>query len=349
MKLYKNIYKKLNIPLDSVVFDLLKVPGDKGELHHQAYDEDAVQQADLLFLPNDNGYKYALVCVDVATRKTDAEPIKDKQPKTVLKALKKIWKRKYVNRPTVFFKTDDGSEFKGVVEQYFEDNGIIRMVGKAGRSRSQSVVEAVNLMLGKAIAVKHRNDELADDEYTDDWVDDIPIIIKEYNKFIQERTEERKRISKKSRKKIMYEEMNVAAEMPAYQVGDLVHIPLDKPTNLKGDRLNGKFRAGDLRRETKPRKITDVLIGDPTVYKVDGLKTAVYTKEMLIPDTKKGKPKGTKKKYVVEKILKRRKRNNKIELLIKWEGYGASENTWALRSELMKQIPDLVREFERDN
>ena len=32
----------------------------------------AVEQADLLFLPNDEGYRYALVVVDVATKVMDA-------------------------------------------------------------------------------------------------------------------------------------------------------------------------------------------------------------------------------------------------------------------------------------
>ena len=34
----------------------------------------AVLQADLLYLPDDKGYKYALVCVDVGSGYTDAEP-----------------------------------------------------------------------------------------------------------------------------------------------------------------------------------------------------------------------------------------------------------------------------------
>ena len=46
--------------------------------HFQKYDPDAVHQADLLFLPHDEGYKYALVVVDVGTRKTDTMPLKSK-------------------------------------------------------------------------------------------------------------------------------------------------------------------------------------------------------------------------------------------------------------------------------
>ena len=294
MKLYDSIYKKLNIKKDSIVFDLVTTPKDLKELHHKSYTKNSTQNADLLFLPNDQGFKYALVCVDIATRKIDAEPLKTKKPTEVLKALKKIWGRGYLNKPSVFFKTDDGNEFKGEVEKYLKDNGMIPMVGKSGRTRSQSVVEAVNLMLGKSIAIKHRNDEIANDDFSDDWIEALPIIVIEYNKYIDEKEQYRKLKKKPSRKQVIYEDMEIKAPNKMFEIGDLVHIPLDKPTNFKGQRLPGNFRAGDLKRERKLRKITDILIGDPIVYKVEGLKNSVYTYDMLMPDTKKVKPKPTK-------------------------------------------------------
>jgi len=294
MKLYDSIYKKLNIKKDSIVFDLVTTPKDLKELHHKSYTKNSTQNADLLFLPNDQGFKYALVCVDIATRKIDAEPLKTKKPTEVLKALKKIWGRGYLNKPSVFFKTDDGNEFKGEVEKYLKDNGMIPMVGKSGRTRSQSVVEAVNLMLGKSIAIKHRNDEIANDDFSDDWIEALPIIVKEYNKYIDEKEQYRKLKKKPSRKQVIYEDMEIKAPNKMFEIGDLVHIPLDKPTNFKGQILPGNFRAGDLKRERKLRKITDILIGDPIVYKVEGLKNSVYTYDMLMPDTKKVKPKPTK-------------------------------------------------------
>ena len=346
MKLYDSIYRKLNIPKKSIVFDLVTTPKDLKELHHKAYTKNAVQNADLLFLPNDQGYKYALVCVDIATRKIDAEPLKTKKPTEVLKALKKIWARGYLNKPSVFFKTDDGNEFKGEVEKYFKDNGMIPMVGKSGRSRSQSVVEAVNLMLGKVIAIKHRNDEIANDDFEDDWVDDLPIIVKEYNEYVDEKDEYRKSKKKPSRKKVIYDDMEIKAPNKLFEIGDLVHIPLDKPTNFKNERLPGNFRAGDLKRERELRKITDILVGDPIVYKVEGLPNTVYTYEMLMPDTKKGKPKATKEKYEVEKILEKRKRNNAIEYLVKWKNYGNSNNEWIKRTQLIKEVPELIKDFE---
>ena len=78
----------------------------------------AVEQADLLFLPKDEGYRYALVVVDVATRAMDAEPLKEKKTEAVLQAFRKIYARKYLKWPTKFLQVDSGSEFKSVVANF---------------------------------------------------------------------------------------------------------------------------------------------------------------------------------------------------------------------------------------
>jgi len=67
---------------------------------------------------------------------------------------------------------------------------------------------------------------------------------------------------------------------------------------------------------------------------------------MLLLAPNKGKPNSTKDKYEAEKIVKKRKVNGRIEMLVKWKDYDSSDNSWILRSDLMKQIPDLVKQFE---
>ena len=82
---------------NSLVKNLTKTPlkePNKVMPHTNAPVENATQQADLLFLPNDDGYKYCLVVVDIATRKVDAEPLKTKESKEVKQALQKIYKRR---------------------------------------------------------------------------------------------------------------------------------------------------------------------------------------------------------------------------------------------------------------
>ena len=81
---------------NSLVKNLIKAPLKEPRdvmPHTNAPKENAVQQADLLFLPNDDGYRYLLVVVDIATRKVDAEPLKSKESKEVKKAMEKIYRR----------------------------------------------------------------------------------------------------------------------------------------------------------------------------------------------------------------------------------------------------------------
>ena len=62
-----------------------------------------LQQADLLFLPTDQGEKYTLVVVDVASRYTDVKPLSSKTSGRVAKAFLKIYSRKKLKFPNTLF------------------------------------------------------------------------------------------------------------------------------------------------------------------------------------------------------------------------------------------------------
>lgn len=50
--------------------------------------------------------------------------------------------------------------------------------------------------------------------------------------------------------------------------------------------------------------------------------------------------------YTVEKIIGARKKNQKVQYLVRWDGYDSSEDTWEYASELRKQVPEIVAEYE---
>jgi hypothetical protein len=60
---------------------------------------------------------------------------------------------------------------------------------------------------------------------------------------------------------------------------------------------------------------------------------------------------GKNKVYEVEKILDKRtvidKGKKVVEMLIKWKNYPTSESTYEPRAVIMKQVPDLVKEYEK--
>jgi hypothetical protein len=64
---------------NNLLTNLIKPPKEKKKSMPTttASEKFATEQVDTLFLPNDNGFKYCLVVVDIATRLMDAEPMKN--------------------------------------------------------------------------------------------------------------------------------------------------------------------------------------------------------------------------------------------------------------------------------
>ena len=69
---------------------LLKPTKDKGidAPHFPEFKDGYYHQADLLFLPSDDDYKYCLVVVDVGSKIVDARPLKSKESKEIVKLSK---------------------------------------------------------------------------------------------------------------------------------------------------------------------------------------------------------------------------------------------------------------------
>ncbi|CAB4419721.1 unnamed protein product [Rhizophagus irregularis] len=72
----------------------------------------ATHQADLAEMPVDpKGFHYFLVVVEIAGKRVDAEPLKDKTANRVLNGFVKIYRRNRIKPPTHRLETDSGSEF----------------------------------------------------------------------------------------------------------------------------------------------------------------------------------------------------------------------------------------------
>lgn len=78
--------------------------------HFQSESPNYEEQMDLLYLPNDNGFRYCLVCIDQGSRLIDCVALKDKSSENVLKALTTIYDRKILGKPRMI-RVDAGTEF----------------------------------------------------------------------------------------------------------------------------------------------------------------------------------------------------------------------------------------------
>jgi len=317
----------------------------------QPQNPNMLHQADLLFLPNDKGYKYALVVVDVGSRLVDAVPLKTKQGSEVLDGFKKIYSDGYLKYPHRL-EVDAGAEFKGIVKQYMKNKNVYVRTAKPERHRQQAIVERQNETIGHVLHQRMTAQELLTGEPSVSWVKYLPRVIKAMN-------EE----AKKRKPKPMAEDpIGHGISNKILPIGTKVRVMLDSPKDVAyEEKLFGNFRKSDIRWDQTIRTIKEILIKPrfPIMYLLNGnvgkrhTEPISYTRQQLQvihkneipPDGAKvisGKP----KKFVVEKLLDRKKINGKIHFLVKWRGW--KDPTWEKRKELIKTIPQLIEEFEDD-
>jgi hypothetical protein len=308
---------------------------------------DLVQQADLLFLPDDNGYKYALVVVDNGSRMTDAEPLKNKDNNSIIDAFKKIYNRGILKIPRRL-EVDSGSEFKGNVEKFFTDKDVVVRYAQPGRHRQQAIVERKNQSIGTSLFKRMYAQEMLTGEADTQWVKDLPVMIKALN------INSAKRVPPKTPD----EPICKGDACNLLEEGQKVRVALDQPREfLSQKKLHGRFRATDIRWDPKIRKIEELKLipGRPPMYKIEGKEHVNYTKNQLqpIPEKEEAPPgkkviRGNPKTYIVEKIVDKKVRNRAVYYKVKWLGFDDPEDdSWKPRSELIIEVPDIVHEYER--
>ena len=328
------------------------------EPHFQLIKHNYVDQADILYLPNDNGYKYLLVVVDIGSRLTDAEPLGERSALRVKEAFEKIYARDILKIPNTI-EVDSGSEFKGEVKKYFDDNNIRIKVAKPGRHRQMGLVERRNQIIGKLLFKKMTAEELLTNKVSKKWVSMLPNIIIAMNKYYYKEYKENNN----------YNPICQDDACNVLEQGTKVRAMLDEPKNVMGKKQTGKFRSGDIRFDPKIRTIEKVLLlpNTPPLYVLDdnskpsGIEKVGYTKNQLqvIKNDEMSPPgeiifneetiKNPEMTWVVKKILEKKKIRNRWMLKISWKGFDSKHDTWEPYSEIKKFYPDLVKEFDIKN
>lgn len=320
--------------------------------------------ADLLFLPVDRGFAYALVVADVGTRYVDMEPMKDKKSENVIKAMEKIWNRRggRLKKP-MRLSIDQGKEFKGPFIRMLENEGIEVKLAKPGRSRMLSIVERKNQTIGTLVHKLIVRDESVTGSASSAWVKYIRVIVEAINEVVEERQSEMKPI-----------EMDVAPKMTGeiLDEGTKVRAVLDKPYRAsagelagvesvaKGSKVAGRFRSGDIRFDPVVREVEVVMMkpGQPIMYmlndvkKKGGVEYVGYTKDQL--QVVKHSPVVEKsvvaeERYEFEKILDKRKVDGEIWYLIKWKGVAKKNSTWEKRKDIYKDLKMAITRYDKKN
>lgn len=276
----EHIYKALNIQSNlhenNMIKNLFrKVTENKDTLAHiDVREKGYIYQTDLLFLPDDQGYRYALVVVDCFDNTVDAEPIKKKENNDVLKAFQKIFSRKYLKLPKFSIEVDNGSEFKGKVREYFHENNVIVRVATTGRHRQQALVESFNGIIGKLLFMQMTADEILTNARSVTWREELPNVVKVLNEYLD------------PPKRKTTDEIKARKNEEILDIGTKVRVALDYPVRTydyydedeegnkkkrKDVRLIGKFRVTDIRWSPDIYTVKDFFLrpNQPVFYVVD--------------------------------------------------------------------------------
>ena len=152
----KNVYY-----VDQLLKKPVKDKKSKSTYPTTLYKKDFIHQIDLLFLPynEDNKERYALVVIDMSTRLIDAQPLKNKDSKSVVEAIKKIYKRNILNMPSQI-DSDSGSEFKGDFEVYLKQNNIKHKIALPNRHSQVGLAENANKRIAKPLFKRMLEEEI---------------------------------------------------------------------------------------------------------------------------------------------------------------------------------------------
>ena len=296
--------------------------------------------ADILFLPKTSkGYLYLLAVVDLYTDEFDIEPIKNEKSDTVLKAMKKMFKRKYLNKPYASITTDSGGKFKFVFHKYLDDNTIYHEVGSANRHSQMSSVESLNKELGRLFNLYMNKIEEETGKPFNEWTNIVDTVRTELN---NHRIERNKKLMKDYKHNYVLP-LNIK---PKFNIGDMVHYRLDKPRNGLNQQINtDKFRVGDYKFSRDVKKIGNIFYYSEEPYHRYGLDTISnksFTDSQLKISNK------TDSTFNVKKLIGKKTMKNKVYYHVWWDGYLKKDATWESKDDLIKDgLKVIIDDYEK--
>jgi hypothetical protein len=266
--------------------------------------------------------------------------MKTKTSKEVLLAFKTIFKRGIVPMPKASIRTDNGGEFKSVVDKYFYDNNILHLWSLADRHKQMSNVENLNKQVVRVLYTYLQNKSMELQTDYVEWTD----IIDELRHNLNDAKKHPKDVDLN---KYVPSEINMDHE-PKFKKDDLVYRRLEVPVDKFGNKLhNTKFRQGENRYEMIPRKIIQVLAysssPNPWRYILDTLENVSYAEAELI------KANETEEKFIVRKIIGKKTEKKIIYYLVWWKKKLKKDATWEPRSKLLEDnLDEYIKEYEDD-
>lgn len=275
--------------------------------------------ADMQSLSEHNkGYNYILTCVDVLSRFAWVIPVRTKSKKDMLQAIKSLLRATKPRKPKRL-QTDHGKEFFNVdVSKYLTQEGIHHFATNS--DLKAAIVERFNRTLKTRIWAHFTAND------THNYIDVLDDIVYSYNNSLHRSIRMRpadvdnEEAAHKAWTNLFYKDDKPGKEKPL-ESKELVRITKWKGNFDKGYIPNWS-REHFTVKSHHPHLRSVYKLQDTAGESVEG----DFYRAELQPITKN--------RLVVERVLQKRKRGNRQEVLVKWRGWADKFNKWIPQNEL---------------
>lgn len=280
--------------------------------------------AEVQHLAKDNGgIRYLLTCIDVFSKHAWVVAVRSKSGEDMVEAFHKLFEAS--NRQPQRLQTDKGKEFLcKPVQQLLKQKGIHHFTSNS--DKKAAVVERFNRTL------KTRMFRYLTSKNTKKYIDVLQQLVDSYNKSLHRsigmapvdvRKEHERHIWYRlygNAEKLRRQRLKPGKDVP--EAGEVVRISRWKGTFEKGYAPNWSSELFNVNRVVK-HPLPMFELRDAKDEPIEG---RFYTKELQ--RVRRGE-------YVIEKVLAERRRSDGVrEVLVKWEGWPASYNSWVEKSTL---------------
>lgn len=281
--------------------------------------------ADMQRLANENdGYRYILTCIDLLSRFAWAIPVRSKSAKDMLTAMKVLFKQARPRKPERL-QTDKGNEFfNNSVSSFLRERQVHHFASNS--DQKAAVVERFNRTLKSRIWTYFTANK------TTRYVNVLPDIVYSYNHTLhrsigmQPADVDTEQAALKAWRKLFYRDASIVK--PTHERNHVVVGGRTRITRWKGD-----FAKGYLPNWSREHfRVREQLSHPQTVYKLEDARgepiEGVYYRSELQPITSNLRE--------VDKVLQRRGKGNKREVLVSWLGWPEKFNSWIPHIDLAK-------------
>ena len=293
----------------------------------QQWDADIMDM--IKFARQNNGYRYLAIFIDIFTRYIWVRPLKTKKPSEMVQVMKDIFSE---GREPLSIRTDRGSEYMGKdVQKFLSEKEILHFTAR-NALHANYAERVIRTLKGKIYKYFTKFQ-------THTYIDVLNNIVDGYLNAVHTTTGLKPIEINSNNEQSVYEKLYLpkqvvkeqTAVMHNYDVGDYVHTVESRSPFTKGY------------EHTFTQEIFEIVYRTPTTpprYKLidlqrESIAGTFYEQELqhaVMPEF-----------FRVEKVLKRRVRDNKKEALVRWQGYPEKFDQWVPAEDVNSYLPEQLK------